>query len=64
MKITGKFYRNGDTKIVRKFLIFPKTNYYDDGTKVTRWLEWADIKYHWIQDRIDGGSWYFLEFAD
>jgi hypothetical protein len=35
----------GDTRIVNKFLLFPKTlPVFDTGIEITKWLEFANIK--------------------
>jgi len=58
---------DGDTRVRRVFLIFPKT-YYKNGTKETRWFEWAWIKEEYRTSIANFGMeafyWVFLCFED
>ena len=42
----------GDFRIVRRFLLFPRTINYE-----TRWLEFATIKQQWYRDYCDDLYW-------
>jgi hypothetical protein len=64
MKWIRKLTQNGDKRIRRVFLLFPRT-YYDSnkGIKETRWLEWVWIQEQYVEGnyaRDDG--WWFLKF--
>lgn len=54
----------GDEKIVRKFLLFPRSI-----NKEVRWLQWATLKYvyqnfgGWGEEWSSAG-WYLSEFVD
>jgi hypothetical protein len=57
-------FTNGDKRVRRVFLFFPKSDFYPSTrVKETRWLEWA-----WIQEQYIEGNyarddrWWFLKF--
>jgi hypothetical protein len=53
----------GDTKIVRKFLLWPRTQVLPNKDEVTRWLETADLVYEYTYDSEGAHYWDFKGFA-
>jgi len=55
--------QNGDRRLRRIFLFFPRTvYYYPERKKETRWLEWAWVEEEYIVEWEGDATWGFRRF--